>query len=121
MEPSLVARSGNCCELCKSTGNLVVYTVRPAEHADNKILVCEACAAQLEKGADTDSQYWRFLTEAMWSEVPAVQVVAWRILSRLKQEDWATSNLDMLYLDDDTLAWAKQEQLTDDAPEVADV
>ena len=43
----------------------------------------------------------------MWSEVPAVQVVAWRILSRLRNESWAVDALDLLYFDDDMLAWAK--------------
>lgn len=43
----------------------------------------------------------------MWSEVPAVQIVAWRMLNRLRAESWAVDNLDMLYLDEDTLAWAK--------------
>jgi len=44
----------------------------------------------------------------MWSEVPAVQVAAWRMLNRLKNEGWASEALDILYLDDDTLEWAKQ-------------
>ncbi|QJD97741.1 PhnA protein [Mucilaginibacter robiniae] len=110
MEPSLKERSGNHCELCKSGNHLSVYTVTPATHPNNQIVICDACLTHLEKGIDTDSQYWRFLTEAMWSEVPAVQVVAWRVLSKFKNEDWAADNLDMLYLDDETLAWAKAEQ-----------
>jgi protein PhnA len=43
----------------------------------------------------------------MWSEVPGIQVVAWRMLNRLKNESWASDNLDMLFLDEETLAWAK--------------
>ena len=39
--------------------------------------------------------------------MPGVQVVAWRMLNRLRNESWASDNLDMLYLDDDKLAWAK--------------
>jgi len=102
----LIERSGNACELCKSVGNLSVYTVPPEDYTHNHILVCDACNAQLDSTV-TDAQYWRFLTETMWSEVPAVQVLAWRILSRLKNEGWAADNLDMLYLDDENLAWAK--------------
>ncbi len=103
----LKERSSNSCELCKSTADLLVYAVPPATHQANEILVCGACLAQMGKGAETDSQYWRFLAEAMWSAVPAVQVVAWRTLSRLKNESWAAENLDMLYLDEETLDWAK--------------
>ena len=43
----------------------------------------------------------------MWSEVPGVQVVVWRILNRLKNESWAMDNLEMMYMDDERLAWAK--------------
>jgi protein PhnA len=43
----------------------------------------------------------------MWSPTPAVQVMAWRILNQLRAEDWARDLLDMLYLEDATLAWAK--------------
>jgi protein PhnA len=43
----------------------------------------------------------------MWSQVPAVQVLAWRMLTRLSAEGWPQELLDMLYLDDETLAWAK--------------
>ncbi len=43
----------------------------------------------------------------MWSEVPAVQVTAWRMLNRMRQESWAAEAIDMMYLDDENLAWAK--------------
>ena len=46
--------------------------------------------------------------------VPAVQVMAWRLLNFLKHEGWAQDLLDMLYLDDDTLAWAKKSPLESD-------
>jgi protein PhnA len=42
----------------------------------------------------------------MWSEVPAVKVIAWRMLNRLRDEGWPQDLLDMLYLDEETLAWA---------------
>lgn len=54
-----------------------------------------------------DSGYWHFLSDAMWSEIPAVQVVSWRMLSRMKSETWATDNLDMMYLDDSAKQWAE--------------
>lgn len=42
----------------------------------------------------------------MWSEYPAVKVVVYRILSQLRKEGWLQDLLDMMYLDDDLLAWA---------------
>jgi protein PhnA len=43
----------------------------------------------------------------MWSQVPAVQVMVWRTLRRLRHEGWASEALDMLYLDDDVRVWAE--------------
>lgn len=102
-------RSAGRCELCKSTDGLDVYQVPPDNgmSADTSILVCGKCMAQLEKKEEPDSEHWRCLTESMWSEVPAVQVVAWRMLNRLRTESWASENLDMLYLSEEHLAWAK--------------
>ena len=51
----------------------------------------------------------------MWSEVPAVQIMAWRMLTRLKTEGWPQDLLDMLYLDEETLAWAKASGLGETA------
>jgi protein PhnA len=44
----------------------------------------------------------------MWSEFRAVKVIAWRILSRLRKEGWPQNLLDMLYLEDDDLRFAKE-------------
>ena len=108
-DEQLLQRSDNKCELCQSGAHLNIYEVPPAStsNADNTIVICDTCLAQIEKKAELDSNHWRCLPEAMWSEVPGVQVVAWRMLNRLKQESWAMENLDMLYLDDEKLAWAK--------------
>ncbi|WP_158829866.1 PhnA domain-containing protein [Mucilaginibacter lacusdianchii] len=114
MNSFLQERSGNCCELCKAASNLDVYTVPPVDYPNNQIVVCDTCLSELNKGTQTDSKYWRFLTEAMWSEVPAVQVLSWRILNMFKNESWAADNLEMLYLDDETLAWAKAVVETDE-------
>lgn len=108
-EEVLRQRSGNTCELCKSEQNLSVYEVPPQDqtNADNNILVCDTCLAQIEKKVELNNSHWTCLTESMWSEVPAVQVVAWRMLNRLRNESWAADNLDMMYLDEENLAWAK--------------
>src|SRR5678815_4531090 len=96
LEEQLKERSGNCCELCTSTDKLSVYTTSPdgASRPDRCILVCEICLDQLEKRAEPDAAHWSCLRDSMWSEVPAVQVVAWRILNRLKQESWAAELID---------------------------
>jgi protein PhnA len=109
LEAVLSNRSGNKCELCASANNLSMYEVPPQSGQDenNCILLCEKCLAQVEKREELDSNHWKCLTESMWSEVPGVQVVAWRMLNRLRNESWAADSLDMLYLDDEKLVWAK--------------
>ncbi len=102
-------RSDNKCELCGASDALQVYEVPPQDisNADNSIMICSKCLAQIEKKEELDSKHWKTLSDTMWSEVPGVQVMAWRMLNRLRHESWAADNLDMLYLDDEKLAWAK--------------
>ena len=54
-----------------------------------------------------EPNHWRCLNDSMWSEHEAVKVVAWRMLSRLKDEGWPKDLLDMMYLEEETLNWAK--------------
>ena len=105
----LKARSGNCCELCGATENLGVYTVPPArnESTDNSLLVCDTCLSQIENPSTMDSNHWRCLNDSMWSEHRPVKVMAWRLLNRLKGEGWSLDLLNMMYLDDEELAFAK--------------
>ena len=109
LEEQLQQRSDNKCELCQSGDSLNIYEVAPQTglNAENAILICAKCQAQIDKKEELDSKHWACLSGSMWSEVPAVQVVSWRMLNRLRNESWAIDNLDMMYLDDATLSWAK--------------
>ena len=108
-EQKLNARGNGSCELCESKESLSVYEVPPHSdgNEDESILVCEVCKAQLEKRVALDANHWACLNTSMWSEIPAVKVVSWRMLSRLRAASWPKELLDMMYLDDDTLAWAQ--------------
>lgn len=108
-EQALHDRSGSACELCTATDNLQVYTVPPTEDAsaDKSVLICTTCQSQIENTDPIDANHWRCLNDSMWSPVPAVQVLAWRMLTRLRGEGWPAELLEMLYLDDEMLAWAR--------------
>lgn len=107
-EQELMERSGGKCELCAADTGLVPYTVPASEgRGDADILLCQTCRNQLENPAELDGDHWRCLGDSMWSQVPAVQVTAWRLLKRLSGETWAQDLLDMLYLDEDLLEWAQ--------------
>ena len=109
LEEQLLKRSENKCELCTAATSLKLYEVQPQQNsdADDCIILCDKCRAQIDKKEELDSRHWNCLTTSMWSEVPAVQVLSWRMLNRLKQESWAMDSLDMMYLDDEKLEWAK--------------
>jgi protein PhnA len=108
-EKELEARSGSICELCGATNDLTGFEVAPARtgKADDYVLMCPTCTEQVTAATPTDTNHLRCLNDSMWSQVPAVQVLAWRMLNRIKAEGWPQDLLDMLYLDEETLAWAK--------------
>jgi len=109
IEQALRARSESKCELCGVTESLGVYEVPPEPDgsADTCVLLCETCREQIEDPDKVEVHRWHCLNDSMWSQVPAVQVLAWRMLTRLSGEGWPQDLLDMLYLDDETLDWAK--------------
>ena len=111
LHESLRTRSQGCCELCGATDDLDAYAVYPkaGDAAEDCAYLCANCRGQLDDPGAPDANHWRCLNDSMWSEVPAVKVLAWRMLKRLSGEDWARDLLDMLYLDDETKAWAEAE------------
>lgn len=116
-EKTLQTRSENKCELCAATDDLAVFPVAP--HADDNpdqcVLACGTCRQQIEDPESVDANHWRCLNDSMWSQVPAVQVMAWRMLTRLRAEGWPQDLLDMLYLDEGTLVWAQATGEGDDS------
>ena len=109
IERELNKRSGSKCELCGAEENLKVYQVLPTKKGglDESILACTTCIDQIENPDNVDLNHWRCLNDSMWNENVAVQVVAWRMLSRMRSAGWPQELLDMMYLDEDTLAWAQ--------------
>jgi len=104
-EKRLKDRSGSVCELCGSEENLRVYAIPPNSKIipEDCILACKTCVDQIENPETMDINHWRCLSESMWNENLPVQIVSWRMLARLKNHDL----LDMMYLDEEALEWAK--------------
>ena len=107
MSIELQVTAMSVCELCSSTENLSIYEVPPAGYPDNKVTVCNTCLSQIQGHAPMDGFHWRFLSDKMWSEKPAIQVLSWRMLNQLRSEAWALENLEMMYLDEETQKWAE--------------
>lgn len=105
IERELIKRSGGKCELSGVTENLKVYQILPTRKGgiDESILASETIIDQIENPEKMDTNLWRCLNDSMWSEHLPVQVVSWRMLSRLRNQEL----LEQMYLDEDDLAWAQ--------------
>lgn len=119
IERDLLQRSDSKCELCGSDVELKTYEVTSGISIDTEpnveksILVCSTCLQQIVQTDKMDENHWRCLNDSMWNQEPAVQVMAWRMLDRLRDngiEGWPQDLLDMLYLDDDVQQWAEAEK-----------
>ena len=109
LERELHKRSDSKCELCASDNALEVQVVAPRKdkNLENSVLICSVCAEQITDAENLDANHWRCLNDSMWSPIPVVQVLAWRMLNRLRDEGWPQDLLEMMYLEDETLEWAK--------------
>ena len=108
-EQTLMERSGAQCELCSAKENLAVFAIPPQNNPSNPeqcILICDHCLGQINQPDTMDARHWHCLNDSVWSQVPGVQVMAFRLLHRLSSHSWAQDLLDMIYLDDDTREWA---------------
>jgi len=109
LETELRVRAGDVCEICGNAEGVSPMDVDG--ETDNQIqramLACETCTKQIRGESPLDPKHLLCLNDSAWSQEPAVQVTAWRLLNQLPEETWARDLLDMLYLDDETLAWAK--------------
>jgi protein PhnA len=108
----LARRAKSKCELTGAAGvRLWPYEVPPAGETpelDRTLLLSEECLEMLEHPERLAGRHWQCLVEAVWSEMPALQVVAWRLLHELAQrEDWAREALEEVSLDPETEAWAR--------------
>ncbi|MGB0592244.1 MAG: PhnA domain-containing protein [Myxococcota bacterium] len=107
---ALQERAGDQCELCGQLEGLAPHTVEGGHGEDlaRALLVCGICRQALSAAGDLASSHWYCLQEAIWSEVPVVQVISYRLLHRLPDQPWAAELLEQVYLDEATLAWAQE-------------
>ncbi|MFZ9029585.1 MAG: PhnA protein, partial [Crocinitomicaceae bacterium] len=77
----LTTRSNGQCEICGSNENLTSFAVPPrnGDSLEDLIQTCKNCHDQLTGEAEIEPNHWRCLNDAMWSEVSAVKVVAYRM------------------------------------------
>ncbi|MBC8051972.1 MAG: PhnA domain-containing protein [Sphingobacteriaceae bacterium] len=109
---TLQNRCNQLCELCgKHDGNLNPYSVPPKgdDSPDNQVVLCVDCLEQINSANYSDTHHWRCLEGSIWSEVPSVQVLSYKILESLISEDWARDAREAVYLDESLVEWANAE------------
>ncbi len=108
-ESELKVRCEGRCELCASTEALAIYKLPDSEgRGDADLMICPACLSNIDSNLEEmNVNHWRCLSDSMWSTLPVVQILAWRILKKISSESWAQDLLDMLYLEESALEWAE--------------
>ncbi len=108
IETELQSRSGGVCELCGSSDGLSVLEVSPSDGSlDQSIYLCSTCSDQIASPDTIDETHFNCLNDSMWSAVPAVLVISYRLLNTLGRQDL----VDMMYMEDDVKAWAEAESI----------
>ncbi len=109
LSTELTNRADSKCELCATQADLSAYTIPPkaTDDAENQIALCSNCLNQVQNPDQIDNNHMRCINESMWSQVPAVQVMSFRLLKQLEKESWAQDLLGMMYMDDATMEWAE--------------
>jgi len=121
LEATLRARSGSVCELCNAGNDLSVVELAGGPGGeDSALLACITCSGQWTNPDSMVANHWRCLNDSMWSPVPAVQVVAWQMLNRLKGEGWPMDLIDMMYMEEGTRNWAEALVEADGRPKHVD-
>lgn len=108
LESALEARCQSKCELCNASESLLTHNVAPklGHSIEEQIAICGTCLGQIEDHSTWEVNHWRCLNDSIWNPEPAVQVVAYRILEQLTNEEWAQDLKGMMYMDESTLEWA---------------
>ncbi|MGV9002628.1 PhnA domain-containing protein [Flavobacterium sp.] len=111
-EKRLRDRSNSVCEISGSDEHLVVYLVAPKTEdiPENCILITQNLKDQIDNPETMVANDWRGLSDSMWNENLPVQIVSWRMHARLKNTDM----LEMMYLEEESLEWAKATGEADD-------
>ena len=106
----LARRCKSHCELCDNHGvKLTIHEVPPVPkepELDHCIFICEHCNDQIKFPKRLEINHWHCLHASIWSEVPAVRVMAVLMAKRIAPKaDFAEELLDQIYLEEPIQTW----------------
>ena len=90
------------CELCSSDVEISIFEIIPSDASEEQsVYLCKNCKNQIQ-GDTLNELHFNCLNDSMWSEIPAVAVLSYRLLNSLGRQDL----VDMMYMEDATRIWA---------------
>lgn len=112
----LARRCKSKCELTGASGvALHIYEIPPVGNEpefSRCLMICNDAIDQINQPELIVPDQWHHLGELIWSDIPAVQIMAWRILQHIaKHENWARDIMEDAYLDEEILSEAQQATL----------
>jgi len=111
LQKELEDRSDSKCELCGSDNELSALEVLPSNGSVEQVVyVCATCNNQIKNPDSIDENHFNCLNDSMWSEIPAVKVLTYRLLNTLGRQDL----VDMMYLEENEKAWAEAGMSSED-------
>lgn len=113
MNKILQARAHEACEICEATTDaLIAYNVPPKseDDAEYQVALCAACHEAISSKNYTDPTRFTNLVSTIWSEIPAVKVLSYKVLGELRDQSWATEAMENAYLTEEEQAWAMAEE-----------
>ena len=107
----LTRRAKSRCELTHAAGvPLTIYEIPPAPpepDLEHCLLLSASAVEQLEHPATLRQEEWRHLSDLIWTDNPAVQVMCVRILRHLAStQPWAQRLLEEAFLEPEVEHWA---------------
>jgi protein PhnA len=102
----LKQRNGDLCELCNAENATTGYTVSPKndDQIENQVALCDTCLKAIDDA--NASFHWRCLEGSIWNPEPSVQALSYRIMQNFKNEEWVSSVLNNVDLDESVIDWA---------------
>lgn len=113
LSPALQSRSNACCELCTLSSSILhsyIVPTRVEESHENSVVLCATCFEKVSNQDLNNPNYFHFLTGSIWSEIPSVKVLSYKLLNQFKDTEWAQETVESAYLTEAELAWANSEQ-----------
>ncbi|GAB3017154.1 alkylphosphonate utilization protein [Niabella terrae] len=104
--PELQRRCEGTCELCAGAAATQAYAVSPRnhDHIENEVALCDTCLESLED--PKAATHWQCLAGSIWNETPSVQALSYRLLTRFKDQEWASDILGAVEPEESVMHWA---------------